>query len=74
MSDAYETWRRGRAEAEPPADFAYRVMAAVRRGAPRRSLLLVLLSSRAVRCGLWLTAVLALAVRVLAVLALFLPD
>jgi hypothetical protein len=74
MSDAFERWRRGRAEAEPSADFADRVLAAVRRrGTPRRPLRVILLS-RAVRCGLWVAAALALAVRVLAVLALFLPD
>src|SRR5262249_4348669 len=74
MSDAYEEWKRGRAGAEPGAGFTERVMAAVRaRGAPRTPLLVLLLSSRAVRGGLWVLAGLALAARTLAVLALFHP-
>jgi hypothetical protein len=71
MSDGYEAWKLARSRAEAPPDFADRVMAAVRaHGVPRRSLL----SSRLVRCALWLLAALALAVRVLAVLALFHPS
>jgi hypothetical protein len=74
MSDDFEVWKRHRARAEAPAGFADRVMAGVRaHGARRTPLLVLLLSSRLVRCALWLLGGLALLVRIVAVLALFQP-
>jgi hypothetical protein len=79
--DRFEVWKRRRAAAEVPADFADRVMAGVDRlhrqpgqrpGTQR--LMVFFLSSRLSRVGLWTLGSLALAFRMLSVVGLFFPQ
>ena len=68
--ELYDLWRH-RAEAEVPADFADRVMEAVRRQPPRKRALVLLLSSPAARVAACILACLACVYRMGAVVAVF---
>jgi hypothetical protein len=70
--EQYDLWRRRRADLEPPADFADRVMDAVRREPPpAKGVLVLLLSSPAVRVAAYVLAGLACLYRMAAVVAVF---
>lgn len=71
--DLYDRWTQHRAEAEPPADFADRVMDAVRREPrpPSKAVPATLLSSPPVRVAACVLASLAFMYRVAAVVAVF---
>jgi len=73
--DLYNLWRR-RADAEPPAGFADRVMDAVRREPlpSSKGVQVLLLSSPAVRVAACILAGLACLYRMAAVLAVFLVQ
>jgi hypothetical protein len=72
--ELYDLWRR-RAEAEAPADFADRVMDAVRREPPsKRSALVRVLSSPVARVAACVLACLACLYRMAAVLAVFVAQ
>lgn len=69
--ELFNTWRH-RAEADAPADFADRVMDAVRREPPpAKSVLVLLLSSPALRVAACILACLACLYRMAAVVAVF---
>ena len=70
--ELYDLWRR-RTDVEPPADFADRVMDAVRREPlpSSKGVLLVLLSSPAVRVAACVLACFACVYRMAAVVAVF---
>jgi negative regulator of sigma E activity len=70
--EQYHLWRRRRADVEPPADFADRVMDAVRREPPpAKGVLVLLLSSPAVRVAACVLACLTCLYRMAAVVAIF---
>jgi hypothetical protein len=69
--ELYDLWRRRSADAEPPADFAARVMDAVRREPPAKGARASLLSSPAVRVAACVLACLACLYRMAAVVAVF---
>jgi hypothetical protein len=78
--DLYESWKGERARADVPDGFADRVMASVRAQEQQqrqalllRGWLLVLVSSRLGRIGLWVVASLVCAFRMASVAALFIP-
>ena len=68
--ELYDLWRH-RADAEVPADFADRVMDAVRREPPPERVLVPLLSSPAVRVAACILASVACLYRMAAVVAVF---
>ena len=77
--DVYERWRKARSRAEVPADFADGVMQAVHAHEARwRSWLVrqffALTASRAGRAGLLTVAVLVFALRLSAVLSVFVAN
>jgi hypothetical protein len=67
--DTYEAWKRRRAGAPVPADFADRVLAGLRRQQRR-----ALLRTRAVRIGVGSLAAAVCLCRILQVIALFLTG
>ena len=70
--ELYDRWIQKRTDAEPPADFADRVMGAVRREGPRSSQGVGrLLASPAVRVAACVLACLACLYRMAAVVAVF---
>jgi hypothetical protein len=78
--ERYESWKRRRAEVPVPEEFADRVMAALK-GLPRPGYpsaswrrLVVWFSPRASKVGLCALAGLALAYRMLNLIALFIPQ
>ena len=71
MNDELDNLWRHRADAEVPADFADRVMDAVRREPPRKRVLFLLLSSPAARVAACILACLACVYRMGAVVAVF---
>ena len=77
--EQYEAWKRHRSRAEVPADFAERVLDAVHtyEQRPLRRFvryLAALATSRPGRVGICSLALLLFAVRIVSVLAIFLPD
>jgi hypothetical protein len=81
QDDRYLLWKQRRAKADPPADFADKVMAAIPRPEQSRrdrlhfrAWLMALLHSRTGKIGLCSLAVLACAFRVLQVFSVFIPE
>jgi hypothetical protein len=80
-SDRYQSWKRRRAKIEVPADFADRILAAVAEHEKRESRRFALrawsaavLFSRAGKVGLCTLAGLVCVLRVMHVVAVFLPQ
>ena len=71
MNDELDDLWRHRADAEPSADFADRVMDAVRREPPPQGVLILMLASPAVRVAACIVASLACLYRMGAVVAVF---
>lgn len=71
MNDELDELWRYRPDVEPPAGFADRVMDAVRREPPPRRVLVLLLSSPAVRVAACILACFACVYRMSAVVAVF---
>ena len=78
--DVYERWRHAQASVDVPDGFADRVMAAVeqhdrqRRGLAFRELVRLLVASRLGRIAVWSLACSVCALRIAAVLAVFLVE
>jgi hypothetical protein len=77
--ERYESWKRRRARAEVPADFADRVLSAVHahEQRPARRLargLVALATSQPGRAAIWALALVLFAVRLISVLAIFLTG